>query len=1332
MILRQRVVILLILACAVGGSAREASAQLDSSCMVSALNRTAPVQADGVWVLPNVPANLGQVRVRATCVQNGVVRFGASSLVTVPADGVVKVEEIQFQGPPPVPSSLALAASQVSLTVIGQTVQVLALASYPDSSTADVTAAEKGTDYRSSNPAIASVDANGLVTAHASGVALVSAVNEGALGVLRLQVVTSGDSDGDGLPDDWEVAHGLDPNNPADALDDPDHDGLTNLEEYQHGTDPLNPDTDGDGLSDGREVHELGTNPLRADTDGDGLRDGLEVQTGSDPLDPNSFNLAAALQSIEVAPGSFQITFNTVLGEASRQLRVTGRLIDGSSLEITAKRYGTTYGSSNLQVANFGPEDGRVYAGQDGAATIDVGNHGFAATAQVTVGTFSPQALSYVPLQGFPNNVALSGDYAFVATGITGLQVVNVADPANPFLAAGVDTPGNANDVRIVGGFAFVADGWNGLVTVDISQPAAPRIVGRQSAAGPANDLVVTGGRAYVAGEEGLAVMDVSDPSHPALLGSVATAQRARGVDVADGLAVVAAEGAGVYVIDVHDPAHPRILGSTATRPDGTSNAADVVVRGRLAYVADGAEPTSGGLRVIDFRDPANPVVVGSSTDAGLALTSTALEGGLALSSDYFLVDRVAIFETSPTAPQFRSILDFSRFAGTPSFRADVGHGLAVRDGYVYMVGTGKSLGLQDSGSAGEGDLFIGRYAVLSDDSGVPPAIAITAPMAGSRTSERTRVLLHAEAKDDVRVANVRFVVNGQTVFTAYDAPYEYSLTAPVGVSELRVGAVAMDDGGNEGSAVEVVLPVDPNSAPAAALLSPAPGQMVTAGTSVPIAVEASDDHGISKVEIYVDGALRKAVTSPPYRFDYAVPVGATHFSVSAIAYDNVGPSPTAGPLEVTVEPDGPPTAALIAPQDGSTVVAGSGISIVAGVSDDVGVRVVRVLVNGVQEALLFRGPFTDLVTAPPAGQTTRIQILAEDTRGQVTASPEITVTSVADPLTGIRGRTVDASGASVAGARVEAGGQATTSGADGSFEILGLPTVAGDFSLTASVGSGGFELKGSVDSVPPLPGGVVAVGDVVMVRSVPDTTVVGQIVDPAGAPLGGATVKVYNRISIFVTTAGADGRFSVAGVPASETLTVSATATVTGEKLRKTIVVSPVAGGVTDAGTFPLEVLDDTPDPGTTVTGRVLNSLTGAPVAGATVNVFTGFDVFPTVSAADGSFSLPGLPTFDGQLWAFGAATIDGVGFVGPAGPDDPEPEGVTDLGSLLLAPGSGGGGPPQKSRPRSPGHEKRGGSLKKSTSRQGGNFSWEGSSDLPGAQLCCLAMPAMAPFWK
>ena len=92
------------------------------------------------------------------------------------------------------------------------------------------------------------------------------------------------DSDGDGLPDDWEMRYFGDLTHGPN--EDNDSDGLTNLQEYQHGTNPINPDTDGDGLFDGLEVNTYHTDPLQFDTDGDVMSDGWEVTNGLDPLNP--------------------------------------------------------------------------------------------------------------------------------------------------------------------------------------------------------------------------------------------------------------------------------------------------------------------------------------------------------------------------------------------------------------------------------------------------------------------------------------------------------------------------------------------------------------------------------------------------------------------------------------------------------------------------------------------------------------------------------------------------------------------------------------------------------------------------------------------------------------------------------------------------------------------------------------------------------------------------------------------------------------------------------------------------------------------------------------
>ncbi len=120
------------------------------------------------------------------------------------------------------------------------------------------------------------------------------------------------DTDSDGMPDLYESGHPCLALAATDAAEDSDGDAVTNIAEMRAGTDPCNADTDGDGLPDGWELKyqpctsplapntpsadpdadgltnvaesQAGTNPCAADTDGDGVSDPAELAMGKDPV----------------------------------------------------------------------------------------------------------------------------------------------------------------------------------------------------------------------------------------------------------------------------------------------------------------------------------------------------------------------------------------------------------------------------------------------------------------------------------------------------------------------------------------------------------------------------------------------------------------------------------------------------------------------------------------------------------------------------------------------------------------------------------------------------------------------------------------------------------------------------------------------------------------------------------------------------------------------------------------------------------------------------------------------------------------------------------------
>lgn len=777
-------------------------AQLNENCVVSVLNRNVQAKPDGTWVLPNIPANFGQVRARATCVNGGVTTYGQSDFFVIPANGSITLPPIKIGDTTDIPTRLALTSPTAVLTAVNQTVQLRAQATYSDNRTADVSAASTGTGYVISNPQIATITPNGLVTALRSGVVAIQAANEGSQGVTMLRVELGGgvDSDGDGIPDDVEIRLGMDPNNPADALLDEDHDGLNALEEYRAGTDPRNPDTDGDGRSDGDEVKCAGgfcSNPLLADTDGDGVRDGVEVQTGTDPSDPNSYNLARALNSISVTPGNFTLVVNSLRGTASVQLTVTGRMIDGYPIDLTPTTRQTTYASSDLQSCNFGAPDGRVFASRAGNCTITVRNNGFTAQVTGTVQDFSPSALSYVSVPGFANAVAVNQDYAFIAAGSSGLQVVALGtDRRSPRVVAGLNLSGQANDITLAGNIAYLATG-SGLKVVDIATPTQPRLLGSFATSAGAMAVRVRGTTAYLGVGNSLQIVSVANPGAMISVSTTNVGGLVWGLDLdaTRNLLAVAAGGAGLRLVDVSNLSAPVLRGTA-----GTGDARAVALRGAYAFVGDYAN----SMTSIDIADAASPVIRSQTAqNLGGRLTGVALTGNFVVGSDVLFVNGVPIIDTSdPVQLQPRTIINFTA-------RDDNGMGIAADSSFLYLVTEHSAL--NRGGSSGDSRLYIAQYEPNVDLAGVPPTASINSPRTGNVYFEGAPLTVTVDATDDIAVASVQFFVNGELAFTSTSAPHQYTLRVPTGISTLTLGARAYDLGGNASALAEVAVSVVPD-----------------------------------------------------------------------------------------------------------------------------------------------------------------------------------------------------------------------------------------------------------------------------------------------------------------------------------------------------------------------------------------------------------------------------------------------------------------------------------------------------------------------------------------
>ena len=340
-----------------------------------------------------------------------------------------------------------------------------------------------------------------------------------------------------------------------------------------------------------------------------------------------------------------------------------------------------------------------------------------------------------------------------------------------------------------------------------------------------------------------------------------------------------------------------------------------------------------------------------------------------------------------------------------------------------------------------------------------------------------------------------------------------------------------------------------------------------------------------------------------------------------------------------------PPTVTVTAPAAGDTLFQGQTLDLAANASDDGRVTRVDFLVNGALVGSATAPPYGLRINVPYATSQLTFEARAVDTNQNTGIAPALPLTVAPSPVTTVRGTFVDASGNPIAGATVSLQLQ----GMKGEFfsfnqPLTELPDLTG---LTPSLAKpiAGLAFRN--------PGGLLS----------PDTFGVSLASDFAGRFTGFVSPQFPSFFT--VTLGAADGaRVLINGNPIVEVAPGGA--------------YTESQGGVfLPLGTVPIEVDYFTGQSPSELRldfslGGLpsLQSRIGVPPQARRVRLLTKPDLFTTSTGPDGSFTFSAVPFILGDVEADATVSLGGLARTASVSDVPQVPGGVTDVGTIALAP--------------------------------------------------------------
>lgn len=181
-----------------------------------------------------------------------------------------------------------------------------------------------------------------------------------------------------------------------------------------------------------------------------------------------------------------------------------------------------------------------------------------------------------------------------------------------------------------------------------------------------------------------------------------------------------------------------------------------------------------------------------------------------------------------------------------------------------------------------------------------------------------------------------------------YKTPLKNKLLAEKAMNPLKMGGVLEACPSNFSSCLGASSSSD-TTKPTVAITSPASGSLVSG--SVNVGVNADDNVGVVKVELYANGALKGTLANSPYNFTYTAPTSVDiEVVLVARAYDANGNYQDSAGIPVLVKnaDTTAPTVTISNPTDGAVFSAGrTSIWIVAAAEDLSGIKSMKLYING-------------------------------------------------------------------------------------------------------------------------------------------------------------------------------------------------------------------------------------------------------------------------------------------------------------------------------------------------------------------------------------------------